>query len=219
MIMKAARIHKFGPPSVIQLDEVPIPEPAENEVCLCRIKKGETILVHGASGAVGIAAVQIAKAEGLRVVGTAGSEEGLELVASYADLVFNHKEKGYLNNAVAAIGGQGFDVVLENLANVNLGNDLNVLSQGARVAVVGSRGTVEVNPRSLMLTESSIIGVMLFCNSLEETLQSAKYVAEGAEQGWLSPIVAHEYSLTEASQAHQDIIVNAGARGKLVLKL
>lgn len=52
-----------------------------------------------------------------------------------ADHVFNHREKGYLNNAVAAIGGQGFNVVLENLANVNLGADLTVLNQQARVAV------------------------------------------------------------------------------------
>jgi hypothetical protein len=52
-----------------------------------------------------------------------------------ADHVFNHREKGYLNNAVAAIGGHGFNVVLENLANVNLGADLTVLNQQARVAV------------------------------------------------------------------------------------
>jgi NADPH2:quinone reductase len=52
-----------------------------------------------------------------------------------ADHVFNHREKGYLNNAVAAVGGHGFNVVLENLANVNLGADLTVLNQQARVAV------------------------------------------------------------------------------------
>jgi NADPH-dependent curcumin reductase CurA len=73
---------------------------------------------------------------GLTVAGTAGTIEGMELVKRVgADHVFNHREKGYLNNAVAAIGGHGFNVVLENLANVNLGADLTVLNQQARVAV------------------------------------------------------------------------------------
>ena len=70
------------------------------------------------------------------MAGTAGSIDGMDLVKKVgADHVFNHREKGYLNNAVAAIGGHGFDVVLENLANVNLGADLTVLNQQARVAV------------------------------------------------------------------------------------
>jgi NADPH2:quinone reductase len=72
----------------------------------------------------------------LVVAGTAGTIEGMDLVKKVgADHVFNHREKGYLNNAVAAIGGHGFNVVLENLANVNLGADLTVLNQQARVAV------------------------------------------------------------------------------------
>lgn len=186
----------------------------------CRIKSGEILLVHGASGAVGLAAVQIAKAHGLIVAGTAGTVEGMELVKKMgADHVFNHKEKGYLNNAVAAIGGMGFNVVLENLANVNLGADLTVLNQQARVAVVGSRGTVEVNPRSLMLTESSVIGVFLAGNTEEEQLEAAEAIMKGVEDGWVKPVIAKEYSLEDAAQAHQDIIYNKGARGKLVFKL
>ncbi|XP_049829522.1 zeta-crystallin-like isoform X1 [Schistocerca gregaria] len=189
-------------------------------VTKCRIKPGEVLLIHGASGAVGIAALQLAKACGVSVVGTAGTLEGMELVKSLgADFVFNHKEKGYLNNAVAAIGGQGFNVVLENLANINLGADLTVLNQQARVAVVGSRGSVEVNPRSLMLTESTIIGVKLMGNTEEEHLEAAGVILKGIEDGWVKPIIAKEYALEEASQAHHDIIHNKGARGKLVFKV
>lgn len=189
-------------------------------VTKCHIKPGEILLVHGASGAVGIAAVQIAKAYGLTVAGTAGSIEGMDLVKKVgADHVFNHREKGYLNNAVAAIGGHGFDIVLENLANVNLGADLTVLNQQARVAVVGSRGTVEVNPRSLMLTEGSLIGVLLPGATKEETKETAEVILKGIESGWVNPVVAREYMLDEAAQAHHDIIHNSGAKGKLVFKL
>ncbi|XP_021921683.1 quinone oxidoreductase-like isoform X2 [Zootermopsis nevadensis] len=189
-------------------------------VTKCHIKPGEILLVHGASGAVGIAAVQIAKAYGLIVAGTAGTIEGMELVKKVgADHVFNHREKGYLNNAVAAIGGHGFNVVLENLANINLGADLTVLNQQARVAVVGCRGTVEVNPRSLMLTEGSIIGVMLAGATKEETQETAEVILKGIESGWVNPVIAREYTLDEAAEAHHDIIHNIGARGKLVFKL
>ncbi|PSN35328.1 hypothetical protein C0J52_17146 [Blattella germanica] len=186
----------------------------------CNIKAGEVLLVHGASGAVGIAAVQIAKAFGLVVAGTAGTIEGMELVKKIgADHVFNHKDKGYLNNAVAAIGGQGFNVVLENLANVNLGADLTVLNQHGKVAVVGSRGTVEVNPRSLMLTEGSVIGVMMAGATKDETREAAQAILKGIDAGWVSPVVAREYTLDEAALAHDEIIHSSGARGKLVFKL
>ncbi|XP_069688395.1 quinone oxidoreductase-like [Periplaneta americana] len=189
-------------------------------VTKCHIKPGEVLLVHGASGAVGIAAVQLAKAYGLIVAGTAGSIEGMELLKNIgADHVFNHKEKGYLNNAVAAIGGQGFNVVLELLANVNLGADLTVLNQEARIAVVGCRGTVELNPRSLMLREGSIIGVMLGGATKEDLKKTAEVILKGIDQGWVNPIVAREYTLEEAAQAHHDIIYNSGARGKLVFRL
>jgi NADPH:quinone reductase-like Zn-dependent oxidoreductase len=52
----------------------------------------------------------------------------------------------------------------------------------------------------------------------EDTAAAAKYIADGAEQGWLAPVIAHEYTLTDAPQAHHDIIKNAGAKGKLVIK-
>ncbi|XP_063244827.1 zeta-crystallin-like isoform X2 [Bacillus rossius redtenbacheri] len=186
-------------------------------VTKCCPKEGETVLVHGASGGVGMAAVQIAKSLGLTVVGTAGSTEGMELVKKLgADHVFNHREKGYLNNAVAAVNCRGFDVVIENLANVNLGADFTVLNHNGRIAVVGSRGTVEVNPRSLMITEGSVHGVMLSQSTEEEEEEAGKVLMYGIEDGWVKPVIAREYTLEQAAQAHLDIIENPGATGKLV---
>ncbi|KAK7067441.1 hypothetical protein SK128_017728, partial [Halocaridina rubra] len=122
-------------------------------------KENDRILIHGASGAVGLAAIQIAKSHGMYVVGTAGTKEGLELVRSVgAHEVFNHRDAGYLEKLQKT---DLFDVILEMLANVNLGHDLALMRRGGRTIVIGSRGTVTVNPRDMMGTEASVIGCAL----------------------------------------------------------
>ena len=93
---------------------------------------GETVLVHGASGGVGLAAVQIARALGMVVLGTGGTPQGLELARREgAHQVFDHRAPGYTEAILRATGGQGVDVILEMLANVNLGADLKLLARRA----------------------------------------------------------------------------------------
>ncbi|XP_069594388.1 quinone oxidoreductase-like isoform X2 [Ranitomeya imitator] len=129
-------------------------------------KPGEVVLVHGASGGVGIAACQIARAHGFKVFGTAGSPEGLNLVLQNgAHKVFNHREKDYIEKIREAAGEDGVNVILEMLSNVNLSNDLKLLSSGGRVMIVGSRGPIEINPRDTMMKASSITGVGLYLSS------------------------------------------------------
>ena len=103
-----------------------------------RAVPGETVLVHGASGGVGTAAVQLARAAGLRVVGTAGTEEGRRLVSEQgAHEVLDHGREGYLEQLTELTGGRGPDVFLEMLANVNLNHDLGVVAKRGRVVVIG----------------------------------------------------------------------------------
>src|SRR3954463_386314 len=84
-------------------------------------RPGETVLVHGATGGVGLAAVQIARAHGITVIGTGGSDRGLTTVRENgANHVFNHSTPGYLDDIMRATGGRGVDVVLEMAAHVNL---------------------------------------------------------------------------------------------------
>ena len=69
--------------------------------------------------------------------GTAGSPQGMELVKKNgAHLVFNHKGKGYLEEAAKAVGGVGFDVVIENASDINLDKDLTVIAPNARIVVL-----------------------------------------------------------------------------------
>lgn len=181
-----------------------------------KAKKGERLLVHGASGGVGLAAVQMGRELGLHVVGTAGTDEGISLVkATGAHEVFNHRDPQYLKN----LGAEKFDIILEMLANVNLDKDLTLMNPRGRTIVVGSRGTTQINPRNLMLSESSVSGVALGASTDEEWAEQAAHVVAGTKAGWVKPTLHKIYSLEEASQAHHDIIHSKGAQGNLVVRV
>ena len=116
-----------------------------------RAQAGETVLIHGASGAVGVAAVQMASAAGLRVFGTAGTDRGRALAkAQGAHEIFDHTSPEYQKQIKEKAGGKGVDLVIEMLANVNLVRDLEMIVPRGRVVIVGNRGALEINPRSIM---------------------------------------------------------------------
>jgi len=178
---------------------------------------GETVLIHGASGGVGIAAVQLARKAGLRVIGTAGSEEARELVlAQGAHQVLNHHEEGYLDTVLKHACGKGVDVILEMLANVNLDRDLQVLATKGRLVIIGSRGRVEIDPRSAMSREASILGMTLYGASDAELKCMHAAFAAGLEDGTLRPVVSRELSLSEAASAHHEVM-ESSTLGKIVL--
>jgi NADPH2:quinone reductase len=178
---------------------------------------GETVLVHGASGAVGIAAVQLARAAGLRVIGTVGSDRGRQLVSSEgADAVLDHNAPGHFDEALALTGGRGFDVILEMLANVNLGRDLPLLAPSGRVVVVGSRGSAEIDARNLMMRDAAILGMSMWNASPEDLISIHLALVAGLENKTLRPVIGHEIPLAEAARAH-NVVMEPGAYGKIVL--
>jgi NADPH2:quinone reductase len=180
-------------------------------------RPGETVLVHGASGGVGTAAVQLARAAGLDVIGTGGTEEGRRLVAEQgAHHVLDHRAPDYLEQLTTITGGRGVDVILEMLANVNLNKDLGVLAKGGRVVVIGSRGSVEINPRLLMSRDGVVLGMSLFNASPQELASVHAALAAGLEAGTLHPVVGRELPLSEAARAHEEVL-KPGAYGKIVL--
>ena len=183
-----------------------------------RARASDTVLIHGASGGVGVAAVQFARAYGMTVFGTAGTDQGLDIVKQAgAHMSFNHREKGYTAWMLSATANHGFNVIVENAAHINLGRDLEMLSPGGCVAVVGSRGPIQVNPRDAMSREASVVGVMLFQASDRELADAHAAIRGGAEAGWLKPIVGKQYPLSEAAAAHKEIMEGSGTLGKMVL--
>ncbi len=180
-------------------------------------RPGETVLVHGASGGVGTAAVQLARAHGMRVIGTAGTDEGLRLVRDQgAHEVLNHREADYLTKIPALTNGRGPDVILEMMANVNLDRDLDILAPHGRIMIIGNRGRVEIDPRKMMGKDGRIIGMTLFNTTREEFLEIHAGLVAGLENGTLNPVIRKELPLDQAPQAHVEVM-EAGAFGKIVL--
>jgi NADPH2:quinone reductase len=180
-------------------------------------RPGETVLVHGASGGVGLAAVQLARAAGLRVVGTAGTEEGLEAArAAGAHATLNHRSPDYLDELLAANGGRGPDVVLEMLANVNLDRDLDIIAPRGRIVVIGNRGRTEIDARKTMAKDATIQGLMLFNATREELNEAHAALVAALETGTLAPVIGRELPLADAPAAHE-AVMRAGALGKIVL--
>ena len=177
----------------------------------------ETVLVHGASGGVGTAAVQMARAMGLTVFGTAGTQKGADLVKREgAHQVFQHSKAGYLEEIMKATGGRGIDIILEMLANVNLSADLKLLATNGRVIIIGNRGEITINPRDLMSRRASARGFTMWAITPAEEAQIHAGLVAGLENGTLRPVVAKELPLAEAARAHKEVL-EPGAAGKIVL--
>jgi len=180
-------------------------------------RAGETVLIHGASGGVGHAAVQLARPAGLIVIGTAGTAKGREFVATQgAAHVLDHTQPDYLDQLLMLTDSRGVDLILEMLANVNLGKDLTVLAKGGRVVIIGSRGKVEINPRDTMMRDADIRGMTLFNTSEADLAGIHRALVAGLECGALRPVVGREFPLSEAPRAHEAVLQN-GALGKIVL--
>jgi NADPH2:quinone reductase len=180
-------------------------------------RAGETVLVHGASGGVGIAGVQLARAGGMTVIGTAGTDRGRRLVAAQgAHHALDHTAPGYLDELMTLTSGRGVDVVLEMLANVNLQKDLGAIAMGGRIVVIGNRGTVEINPRAAMNKDAAILGMALFHASPAQVAGIHTALVEGLRNGTLRPVIAQEFPLAQGARAHE-AVMETGHHGKIVL--
>ena len=182
-----------------------------------QLRPAETVLVHGASGGVGTAAVELARAAGATVIATAGSERGRGLVRELGAVhVLDHRAPNYLAQILEWTSGRGVDVVLEMLANVNLEKDFGVLAPGGRLVVIGSRGRVEIAPRDIMWGQFSILGMTLYKTTDREHAELFAAIEAGLEAGSLCPVVGAEMPLADAAQAHHQVM-EAPAYGKIVL--
>ena len=182
-----------------------------------RGKAGETVLVHGATGGVGIACVQFARAAGFTVIGTGGTDKGRAVVVEQgAHHVLDHGAPDYEKRLMDITKGRGVDLITEMLANVNLAKDLTLLAPGGRVVVIGNRGTIEINPRDAMAREASILGLTLWAATDADLREIHAATIAGLECGSIRPIVRQELPLAEAPRAHQ-LVMEPGALGKIVL--
>ena len=181
------------------------------------LRAGDTVMVHGASGGVGVAVTQFAASIGATVIGTAGSDEGLAIVRKQgAQHAVNHATPGYLEQITSLTGGRGPDVIIEMLANVNLDNDLTVIAPGGRIVIIGNRGRIEIDPRKIMSKGACVTGQVLWGATADDFRRAHVAIIAGMESGALNPVVGTEMPLRDAARAHQQVMA-PGARGKIVL--
>ena len=181
-------------------------------------KKGESVFVHGATGGVGVAAIQLAHAAGLTVGGSAGSPSGERFLSSLGlKYTTNHNADNYLSDVIGMTCGRGFDIVLEMLANQNLASDPEVLAPFGRIVVIGSRGTTEVNPRDWMSRDATIYAMTLFNVPPDGLRAIYNSLVEGLERGELKPQIDKTFALVDAPDAHRAVMA-PGSHGKIILK-
>ena len=181
-------------------------------------KPGQSVFVHGASGAVGTAAVQMARALDMTVIGSAGTDKGKQLVLDQgADHVVDHTTDGYIDEVRSLTGGDGPNLILEMLANVNLAKDLDVVAKFGRIVIIGNRGEIEINPRMTMMKNLDVVGLALPNAGPEGMAQIYAGIRTGLDEGDLNPVIGREMPLSEAVAAHHAVL-EPGAFGKIVLK-
>ncbi len=180
-------------------------------------KPGETVLVHGATGGVGIGCVELAHARGLTVIGSGGTDAGLKVVREHgADVVVNHKAADYAGEIMKATGGKGVNLIVEMAAHINLDRDLGLLARHGRVVVVGNRGKTEIDARQAMGRDAAILGMTLFNVTDAEFVEIHAALIAGLANGTLNPVVGREIPLAEAPRAHE-AVMEPGALGKIIL--
>ncbi|XP_065067547.1 quinone oxidoreductase-like [Rhopilema esculentum] len=186
---------------------------------LSNSKPGETVLIHGASGGVGLPAVMFAKNHGMKVIGTASTEDGIQLVKEAgAHHVFNHRSKDYVDQIKEVTGGNGPNVIIEMLANSNLQKDMDMIATLGRIVIIGNRGKCEVDASPVMTKMLQIRGVLLFIVPKEEMNENAARISTGLEMGWLKASVGKEYTMEQAAEAHREQI-EGKAKGKIIINV
>jgi len=177
-------------------------------------KVGETLLIHGATGSVGLAALQLAKAAGLTVIATGGTDEGRALLKKLgADVVCDHHDTRQMTQIKAH---HSVNLIIEMLANQNLMRDLDLLAQHGRLVIVGNKGEITINPRLIMQKEIDIKGVMLFAFTEAEYQDIHKGLYKALTERVLTPAIQNCFVLANATKAFEAVIL-PGRYGKTVI--
>ncbi|MFY0611130.1 MAG: NADPH:quinone reductase [Hyphomicrobiaceae bacterium] len=178
---------------------------------------GETVFIHGASGSVGTSAVQLAKRANLKVIGSGGTDKGLELIMKAgADHAVDHTAPNYLDDVRRFTNDKGPELILEMLANVNLAADMDLAAKYGRIIVIGNRGEITITPRVAMMKELDIRGIALWNSTREQMKPILSDILAGVADGTLKPVVGKQFPLAEAEAAHIAVL-EPGAHGKIVL--
>ncbi|GMR34326.1 hypothetical protein PMAYCL1PPCAC_04521, partial [Pristionchus mayeri] len=170
------------------------------------IKKGDRVLIHGASGGVGLAACQLAAFAGASlVVGTAGTEPGLAEVKRYtvASVIGSYDWKS--KSGQKKVPDSGFDLIIEMAADSNIVVDLDLLAHGGRLGIIGGKGAVTIPLATFKDKETTSFGVVAYRATKEYHAACAKTLDRLFAETEYRPVCNKTYKLEDTAQSHIDL--------------
>ena len=195
----------------------------QNVFHIARLQPGETLLVQGGSSGIGVAAIQLAKALGSRVIVTAGSDEKCAACASLgADHAINYRTQDFVTETKRLTGGQGADVVLDMVAGDYIGRELECMADDGRLALIAVQGGTKsaIDAGLLLRRRLAIVGSTLrprsvaYKTALAQALR--KQVWPLLESGAVKPVIQQVFAAAKAAEAHA--LMESGTHvGKIVL--
>ena len=185
-----------------------------------KLEAGETLLVHGAAGGVGLTAVEIGKALGARVVATAGGPDKCAVAKAHgADHVIDYKSEDIRERVKALVGG--VDVVYDPVGGTTFDASLRVVNWNARILIIGfAGGPVPQIPANILLVKN-VAAMGFYFGSWRQhrpdlVAQAFKSLNAMVQARQLKPLISHRLQLTEFREA-LDLIRNRKSTGKIVL--
>jgi NADPH2:quinone reductase len=188
------------------------------------LESGETVLIHGAAAGVGVAAVQIAKLFGARLIMGTDSREKFEMLRSLGlDIGIDYHTENFADVVLNATDGKGVDVVIDHIGGPYLKDNLRCMAVKGRMVSVGriAGGNGELDLETMALKRLQLIGVTFRTRTLEEKIAIAKAVVNdllpSLTDGRLRPVVDRVFRLEDAAEAQSYMLSNAQI-GRIVLK-
>ncbi len=184
------------------------------------LQAGETVLISAGGGGVGVAAIQLAKIAGARVLTTVGSQEKAERTRKLgADVALNYREQDFATEVQKLTNGKGVEVIIENVAADNLAKDFTAVARNGRLVLIGT-GTGKSPEATFGVTAALMKEATLYAMSLANAGSAIPEMATALTrlfaEGKLKAIVSQSYPLSAAQQALADLLAGK-VFGKLVL--
>ncbi|MGH3659823.1 MAG: NAD(P)H-quinone oxidoreductase, partial [Micromonosporaceae bacterium] len=201
------------PAGVSVADAAALPEVActvwSNVYGIGQLRSGDVLLVHGASSGIGTFAVQLAKATGATVCGTARSGKHDVLRRLGADVLVDYTTEDFVTAVKQATDGRGANVVLDIIGAKYLSRNIDVLAQGGRIVTIGLQGgrKAELDMAALMAKGGSVTGTLLRPRPVADKASIVRAVRDHVwpliESGKLRPVIDRRLPVTEAAEAHR----------------
>jgi len=189
------------------------------------LQPGERLLVHGGTSGIGTMAIQLAHQRGAVVFATAGTPRKVEFCRELgADVAINYRDEVFEDRVLAETGGQGVDVVLDNMGALYLSRNISSLAVGGRLVVLGLQGgrKGELDLGALLAKRATVLAAGLRSRPLQQKAEIAAETVHAVwpliESGAVRPIIDRILRIDDAAEAHR-LVESSEHIGKVLLRV